>query len=257
MLRVSPDTLLTTLTQTTGSVDQKIGAAAISSPYSHGVQPGSFPQEELPDRHLTEEIRKVSPAPRPAGQKPEMPTVPSSSYSKGIKSVFYRYPMSYSPQGKEPPNVSSVSGSAENALPLTVTSVSQPQRETAKAFYQQTLSDSLLTAETLPVSVIPESGDQKTHLLSGFSLSYSHRGEDLPEDVVKVSTDSGSVDKKADIPTVSSSTYQHKTKPGIIYYQEFPDSHVPIGTRKVVSQSGAAGQKTDLSAVPSTSSSHM
>ncbi|XP_038963280.1 centrosome-associated protein ALMS1 isoform X5 [Rattus norvegicus] len=255
MLRVSPDTLLTTLTQTTGSVDQKIGAAAISSPYSHGVQPGSFPQEELPDRHLTEEIRKVSPAPRPAGQKPEMPTVPSSSYSKGIKSVFYRYPMSYSPQGKEPPNVSSVSGSAENALPLTVTSVSQPQRETAKAFYQQTLSDSLLTAETLPVSVIPESGDQKTHLLSGFSLSYSHRGEDLPEDVVKVSTDSGSVDKKADIPTVSSSTYQHKTKPGIIYYQEFPDSHVPIGTRKVVSQSGAAGQKTDLSAVPSTSSS--
>ncbi|XP_032762078.1 Alstrom syndrome protein 1 [Rattus rattus] len=255
MLRVSPDTLLTTLTQTTGSVDQKIGADVISSTYSHGVQPGSFPQEELPDRHPTEEIRKVSPAPRPAGQKPEMPTVPSSSYSKGIKSVVYRYPMSYSPQGKEPPNVSSVSGSAENALPLTVTSVSQPQRETAKAFYQQTLSDSLLTAETLPVSVIPESGDQKTHLPSGFFLSYSHRGEDLPEDVVKVSTDSGSVDKKADIPTVSSSTYQHKTKPGIIYYQELADSHVPIGTRKVVSQSGEAGQKTDLSAVPSTSSS--
>ncbi|XP_052030131.1 centrosome-associated protein ALMS1 isoform X2 [Apodemus sylvaticus] len=229
MLRVSPDTLLTTLRHSTGSVDQKIGTAVVSSVYSQKIKHGSFHQEELPDRHLTEEIQKVSPAPRPVGQKPEMLPVQSSSYSKGMKSIFYQHPLSHSHQGKEPLNVSGVSGSAEN-----------------KAFYQQTLSDSLLTEEVVPGFNIPSPGDQKTPLPSEFSLSYSHREKNLPEDM-KVSTDSGSADKKADIPTVSSSTYQHKTKPGIIYHQVLPDSHVPMGTRKVAFESGPAGQKSGVS----------
>uniref|UniRef100_A0A8C6IK50 ALMS1, centrosome and basal body associated n=1 Tax=Mus spicilegus TaxID=10103 RepID=A0A8C6IK50_MUSSI len=237
MLRVSPDTLLTMHTHA-GSADQKIGAAVVSSAYSQEIKPGSFHQEELPDRHLNEEIRKVSPALRTAGQKPEMLPVQSSSYSKGMKSIFYQHPVSHGHQGKEPLNVSAVSGSADN-----------------KAFHQQTLSDSLLTEETLPVSVIPGLGNQKTPLPSEFSLSYSHRGKNLPEDVVKVSTDSGSAHKKADILTASSRTYQHKMKPANIYHQELPDSRVPIGTRKVAFESGPAGQN-DLSPVPPTSSLH-
>ncbi|XP_029390665.1 Alstrom syndrome protein 1 isoform X3 [Mus pahari] len=229
MLRVSPDTLVTTHTHSTGSVDQKTGAAVVSSAYSQEIKPGRFHQEELPDRHLNEGVRKVSPALRTAVQKPEMLPVQSSSYSKGMKSIFYQHPVSHRHQGKEPLNVSAVSGSADN-----------------KAFYQQTLSDSLLTEETLPVSVIPGPGDQKTPLPSEFSLSYSHRGKNLPEDV-KVSTDSGSAHKKADIPTASSSTYQHKTKPGNICHQELPDSRVPIGSRKVAFESGPAGQKSGVS----------
>ncbi|GAB1291009.1 Alstrom syndrome protein 1 homolog [Apodemus speciosus] len=253
MLRVSPDTLLTTLRHSTdrislcssgcprtqcidqtglelteGSVDQKIGAAVVSSAYSQKIKPGSFHQEELLDRHCTEEIQKVSPAPRPVGQKPEMLTVQSSSYSEGMKSIFYQHPVSHSHQGKEPLNVSAVPGSTEN-----------------KAFYQQTLSDSLLTEEALPGSSIPSPGDQKTPLPSEFFFSYSHRGKNLPEDV-KVSTDCGSADKKADIPTVSSSTYQHKMKPGT-YHQASPDSHVPVGPRKVAFESGPAGQKSRVS----------
>ncbi|XP_076796130.1 centrosome-associated protein ALMS1 isoform X7 [Arvicanthis niloticus] len=238
MLRVSPDTLLTTLTRSTGSVDQKIGAAVVSSTYSQGIKPGSFHPEELPDRHLIEEIQKVSLGSRPAGQKLEMPTVQSSSYSKGMESIFYHRPMSHSHQGREPLNVSAVPRSAEN-----------------KAFYQQT-SDSLLTEETLRLSIIPGPGDQKTTLPSEFPLSYSYRGKNLPEDVVNVSTDSGSADKKADIPTVSSSTYQHKMKPGIFYHQKLPDSHLPEDIFKTSSVCKSSDELSGISALTSVSYSY-
>ncbi|XP_051010618.1 centrosome-associated protein ALMS1 [Acomys russatus] len=266
-----------------GSVDQKIGAAAIPSPYSHGAKPVSFSQEELPERRLIEESWKVTLAPRPAGQKPEMPTM--SYYSKGVNPVFYQRPLSDS-RGKEPLDVAAVSGPAETAWSLAVTFDSQLHKEAANAFLQPTLSDSHLTEETLPVSVIPGRGDQKTPLSSESSLVYSHREKNLPEDV-KVSTDSGSAGKKADIPTVSSSVYQHKKDP---YHQELPGSHVPAETQKVADPKsegfhpysemprvfyqqelpeshstekstktfipGLADQKPDLSAVPLTSSSH-
>lgn len=214
-----------------GPVDQKPGAAAGPST----------------DRHFTEETWKVLSAPRPAGQKPEMSTVHSSPNSKGIKpAIFYQYPLLESHPGKEPLDGSAVSGSAEKTWSPTVTSASQPHKEIAKAFYQQTLSGSHLTEEALPISVIPGRGDQKTPLLSELPFSYSHRAKNLPEGM-KVSTDSGSADEKADIPTVSSSSYQHKKKPTVPYHQELPDSHVPAGTQKVSFVSGPVDQKSGIS----------
>ncbi|XP_059114052.1 centrosome-associated protein ALMS1 isoform X3 [Peromyscus eremicus] len=231
-----------------GSVDQKMGAAVVSSTYSHEVNPGSFPQEELPDRHFAEETQKsVSSASRPPGQKPEMSTIYSSYHSKGMKPIFYQHPLSESHPGKEPLDVSAVFGSPEKTQSSTVTSASQPHKETAKTFYQQTLSDSHLTEEALPVSVIPSRGDQKTPLPSELPVSYSYREKNLPENVEKVSIDSGSADEKADIPTVSSSSYQHKKKTIVPYHQEWPDSHVPAGTQKVSLVSGPVDQKSGIS----------
>ncbi|MEJ1279395.1 ALMS1 centrosome and basal body associated [Cricetulus griseus] len=230
-----------------GSVDQKIGAAVVPSTYSHDVKPGSFPQEELPDRHFTGETQKVSPVLRPAGQKPEVSTVHSSSYSKGMKpGIFYQHPLSDSRPGKEPLDVLAVSGSAEKTHSPTVTFASQPHKETANAFYQQTLSDSHLTEEALPVYVIPGLRDQKTPLPSELPVSYSHRAKNLPEDVI-VSTDSGPADKTADIPTVSSSSYQHKKKPTVPYHQELPDRPVPAGTQKASLVSRSVDQKSGTS----------
>ncbi|XP_050020926.1 centrosome-associated protein ALMS1 [Alexandromys fortis] len=214
-----------------GPVDQKTGAA---------VGPST-------DRYFTEGTWKVSSAPRPAAQKPEMSTVHSSPYSKGIKpAVFYQYPLLESYPGKEPLDGSAVSGSAEKTRSPTVTSASQPHKEIAKAFYQQTLSDSHLTEEALPISVIPGRGDQKTPLLSELPFSYSHRAKNPPEGM-KVSTESGSADEKTDIPTVSSSSYQYQKKPTVPYYQELPDSHVPAGTQKVSFVSGPVDQKSGIS----------
>ncbi|XP_041491464.1 Alstrom syndrome protein 1 [Microtus oregoni] len=214
-----------------GPVDQKTGAA---------VGPST-------DRYFTEETWKVSSAPRPAAQKPEMSTVHSSPYSKGIKpAIFYQYPLLESYPDKEPLDGSAVSGSAEKIRSPTVTSASQPHKEIAKAFYQQTLSDSHLTEEALPISVIPGRGDQKTPLLSELPFSYSHRAKNLPEGM-KVSIESGSADEKTDIPTVSSSSYQHQKKPTVPYYQELPDSHVPAGTQKVSFVSGPVDQKSGIS----------
>ncbi|KAK7804682.1 hypothetical protein U0070_026293, partial [Myodes glareolus] len=209
------------------TVDQKTGAA---------VGPST-------DRYFTEETWKVSSAPRSAGQKLEMSTAHSSPYSKGIKpAIFYQYPLLESHPCKEPLNGSAVSGSAQKTQSPTATSASQPHKEIAKAFYQQTLSNSHLTEEALPISVIPGRGDQKTPLLSELPFSYSHRAKNLPEGV-KVSTDSGSTD----IPTVSSSSYQHKKKPTVPYHQELPDSHVPAGTQKVSFVSGPVDQKSGIS----------
>ncbi|XP_036036509.1 Alstrom syndrome protein 1 isoform X2 [Onychomys torridus] len=230
-----------------GSVDQKMGAAVVSSTYSHEVKPGSFPQEELPDRHITEETQKVSSVSRPAGQKPEMSTMYSSYHSKGMKPIFYQHPLSESHPGKEPLDVSAVFGSTEKTQSSTVTSASQPHKETAKTFYQQTLSDSHLTEEALPVSVIPGRGDQKTPLPSELPVSYSYREKNLPENVENVSIDSGSADEKADVPTVSSSSYQHKKKTIVPYHQELPDGHVPAGTQKVSLVSGPVDQKSGIS----------
>ncbi|KAL6035255.1 hypothetical protein STEG23_032036, partial [Scotinomys teguina] len=230
-----------------GSVDQKMGAAVVPSIYSHEVKPGSLPQEELPHSHFTEETWKVSSVPRPAGQNPEISTVYSSYYSKGMKPIFYQHPLSESHPGKEPLDVSAVSGSTEKTQSPTVTSASQPHRETAKVFYQQTLSDSHLNEEALPVSVIPGLDDQKTPLPSELPVPYSYIAKYLPENVEKVSTDSGSADEKADIPTVSSSSYQHKKKPSVPYHQQLPDSPVPEGTQKVSFVSGPVDQKTGIS----------
>ncbi|XP_052575673.1 centrosome-associated protein ALMS1 isoform X5 [Peromyscus californicus insignis] len=231
-----------------GSVDQKMGGAVVSSTYSREVKPGSFPQEELPDRHFTEETQKsVSSASRPAGQKPEMSTIYSRYHSKGMKPIFYQHPLSESHPGKEPLDVSAVFGSPEKTQSSTVTSASQPHQETAKTFYQQTLSDSHLSEEALPVPVIPGRGDQKTPLPSELPVSYSYREKNLPENVEKVSIDSGSADEKADIPTVSSSSYQHKKKTIVPYHQEWPDSHVPAGTQKVSLVSGPVDQKSGIS----------
>ncbi|XP_038174412.1 Alstrom syndrome protein 1 isoform X2 [Arvicola amphibius] len=214
-----------------GPVDQKTGAA---------VGPST-------DRHFTEETWKVLSAPRPAGQKPEMSTVHSSPYSKGIKpAIFYQYPLLESYPGKEPLDGSAISGSAEKTWSPTVTSASQPHKEIAKAFYQQTLSDSHLTEEALPISVTPGRGDQKTPLLSELPFSYSHRAKNLPEGV-KVSTESVSADEKTDIPTVSSSSYQHTKKPTVPYHQELPNSHVLAGTQKVSFVSGPVDQKSGIS----------
>uniref|UniRef100_A0A8C2LZ34 ALMS1, centrosome and basal body associated n=1 Tax=Cricetulus griseus TaxID=10029 RepID=A0A8C2LZ34_CRIGR len=247
MLRISPDTLPTALTAAfPGQADQK-NAAVVPSTYSHDVKPGSFPQEELPDRHFTGETQKVSPVLRPAGQKPEVSTVHSSSYSKGMKpGIFYQHPLSDSRPGKEPLDVLAVSGSAEKTHSPTVTFASQPHKETANAFYQQTLSDSHLTEEALPVYVIPGLRDQKTPLPSELPVSYSHRAKNLPEDVI-VSTDSGPADKTADIPTVSSSSYQHKKKPTVPYHQELPDRPVPAGTQKASLVSRSVDQKSGTS----------
>nr|XP_048272637.1 Alstrom syndrome protein 1 isoform X5 [Myodes glareolus] len=228
-----------------GPIDQKTGAAVGPSTdrYFTVDQKTGAAVGPSTDRYFTEETWKVSSAPRSAGQKLEMSTAHSSPYSKGIKpAIFYQYPLLESHPGKEPLNGSAVSGSAQKTQSPTATSASQPHKEIAKAFYQQTLSNSHLTEEALPISVIPGRGDQKTPLLSELPFSYSHRAKNLPEGV-KVSTDSGSTD----IPTVSSSSYQHKKKPTVPYHQELPDSHVPAGTQKVSFVSGPVDQKSGIS----------
>ncbi|XP_051059208.1 centrosome-associated protein ALMS1 [Phodopus roborovskii] len=247
MLRVSPDSLPAALTagawNDPASVDQKTGASLVSPTYSHNVKPGGFLQE-LPDKHFTDETRKVLSAPRPAGQKPEMSTAHSSSHSKGVRpAVFYPHPLS------EPLSVSAVSGPAEKTRSPTVTSASQPHKETAKAFFQQTLSDTHLTEEAVPVSVIPGRGDQKTSVPSELPVSYSLRAKNLPEDAFKAS----SVSKPSGISAITSASYLYKDRPNISYQQKFPDSHLTEGAQ-VSGTTGSVDQKIGTAvSMPSTS----
>uniref|UniRef100_G3T5M1 ALMS1 centrosome and basal body associated protein n=1 Tax=Loxodonta africana TaxID=9785 RepID=G3T5M1_LOXAF len=74
-----------------GPDDQKTTFLTVfSSSYSQRIKPSIFSQQELPDRHKTEDdIPKVSTIPGPGDQKTVLPTVPPSSVSHREKpSIF-------------------------------------------------------------------------------------------------------------------------------------------------------------------------
>ncbi|CAO2605632.1 Centrosome-associated protein ALMS1 [Lemmus lemmus] len=227
MLRVSLDTQPTALTRSTGPTDQKFDSPA-SLPTSYTYEGPNVFYQQIPMSHLSEETMRGSVLPGPDTQNVgiTVPSFPSLSHEEKSHTFYYQV-LSESYLSHQPWKVSVAPGSVVGAAVVPST-------------------DRHFTEETWKVSSAPRPAGQKLEMSTKTPFSYSHRAKNLPEDV-KVSTDSGSADEKTDIPTVSSSSYQHKKKPTVPYHQELPDSRVPAGTQKVSFVSGPVDQKSRIS----------
>ncbi|XP_029415042.1 Alstrom syndrome protein 1 homolog isoform X3 [Nannospalax galili] len=130
----------------------------------------------------------------------------------------------------------------------------------AYAINQKALTGSHLTEESLKVSDIPESADQKTGILAVPSTSYSYRenpsilsGGHLTGQSLTVSAIT-TTDLKTGAIALPSSSYSQNEKPGIFYQQELTDSYPTEEVLKVVS--GPVDQKTGITITSSISHSH-
>ncbi|XP_075857003.1 centrosome-associated protein ALMS1 isoform X2 [Microcebus murinus] len=160
-----------------GPDDQKTPLLTVfRSPYSQRVKPAILLQQQLPDGDQSESILKISTVPEPTDVKP----VPL-------------------PAGKP--------------VPLSSSSF---QREKPTIFYPQELPDTHLTEDTLKLSTVPGSADQKTVL-----------------------------------PVVSPSSFSLREKSNIFYQKDLPDRHVTEDALKFSGGPGQADQITGLQTVPS------
>ncbi|XP_076689583.1 centrosome-associated protein ALMS1 [Callospermophilus lateralis] len=254
-----------------GPAGQKTGippfetAAVRSTSYSHGVKPGTFYRQELPDGHVTEETVKVSAIPGLADQKTMTTKVYSSSYFQREKpGVIYQQALSDSYPTKEPLKISAIPGSTDQMTGIPIlTSTSYSQRETSNIFYRQMLSNNQLNEEAQKVSFVPGLDDHKTGIPIGPSTFYLHREKPiifyqqtlpdshLPEEALKVSTTPGT-DQKTGIPTVIPPSYSQRDKlekPIISYQQELTD--IPEDTLEVLGDPEPADYKTGIHTITS------
>ncbi|XP_040849149.1 Alstrom syndrome protein 1 [Ochotona curzoniae] len=199
-----------------GPADQKARTSTVSSAsQSLGEKSIIFYQQSLPDSRLTEEVLKGLVVLGSIEQKTDVPTVPSSSHSPGEKAIIFRHPLP-----KENLNILAIPTDQKTGTPIA-----SPDHyslgEKPVIFYQQTLSDSQLTDESLKVSDVsgPVGQNTGTPKVASFysqrekpTISYQ---QDLPV--------SYPTEKSLKVSGVPGPTDPTSGKPSVSYQQELPD----------------------------------
>ncbi|XP_073067566.1 centrosome-associated protein ALMS1 isoform X10 [Manis javanica] len=144
--------------------------------YSQRQKPSIFFQQQLPERHQSEDTLKISTVPEPAGLNSGIPIPLSSSYSHREKSnVLYTKELPDKHLTEDAVKVSAIPGPAAQKIVLPVAPpISFSHREKPNTFYQQDLSDRHLTEDSLMFPSGVGQDDQITRLSTVPSGTYSH-----------------------------------------------------------------------------------
>nr|XP_020141925.1 Alstrom syndrome protein 1 [Microcebus murinus] len=240
--------------------DQKTRTPTVpSSSYSHRGKPNIFYRQGLPDSHLTEEALKVLGVPGPADQKTGIPTITSTSHShRGKPVIFYQQGLTGSPIPEEALKVSAVSGPADQKTRIApVPSTPYSHRERPGTFYQQELLDIKQTEEAPKICLgVEGTGAVRVFWSAGQNCKKLSIDSHLPKEDQKVLAAPGPADHKTGIPpTVISTSYSDREKPGIFYQQALAGSHIPEEALRVSFVPGPVDQTTGIATVTSTSKS--
>ncbi|XP_022360043.1 LOW QUALITY PROTEIN: Alstrom syndrome protein 1 [Enhydra lutris kenyoni] len=144
--------------------------------YSQRVKPSIFFQQELPDRHCSEDILKISPISEPTDANSGIPIPLSSSYSHREKSNnFYPQELPDKHLAEDALKVSTIPVLADQkSLSPTVPSSSFSHRQKPNIFYQQNFPDRHVMQDALMFSGGVGQVDQITGLSTVTSGTYSH-----------------------------------------------------------------------------------
>ncbi|XP_023408547.2 centrosome-associated protein ALMS1 isoform X4 [Loxodonta africana] len=138
-----------------GPDDQKTTFLTVfSSSYSQRIKPSIFSQQELPDRHKTEDNLKVSTVPKPPDGNTGIPIPLTSSYTQTeISDFFYPSELSDRRLTDDIPKVSTIPGPGDQKTVLpTVPPSSVSHREKPSIFSEKGLPDRHVTEDILKVS---------------------------------------------------------------------------------------------------------
>ncbi|XP_059972990.1 centrosome-associated protein ALMS1 isoform X3 [Mesoplodon densirostris] len=144
--------------------------------YSQRVKPSIFFQQQLPDRHQSGDILKISPVPEPTDVNSWIQIPLSSSYSHREKSnIFYPEELPDKHLTEDSLKVSTVPGPADQKTVLpAVPPSSFSHREKAILFYQQDSPERHLTENNLKFSSNLGQAGQITGLSTVPPSTYSH-----------------------------------------------------------------------------------
>ncbi|XP_028352589.1 centrosome-associated protein ALMS1 isoform X2 [Physeter macrocephalus] len=144
--------------------------------YSQRVKPSIFFQQQLPDRHQSGDILKISPVPEPTDVNSWIQIPPSSSCSHREKSnIFYPEELPDKHLTEDSLKVSTVPGPADQKTVLpAVPPSSFSRREKPVLFYQQDLPERHLTENNLKFSSSLGQAGQITGLSTVPCSTYSH-----------------------------------------------------------------------------------
>ncbi|XP_045835226.1 Alstrom syndrome protein 1 isoform X2 [Meles meles] len=144
--------------------------------YSQRVKPSIFFQQELPDRHCSEDILKISPVSEPTDVNSGIPIPLSSSYSHREKSnIFYPQELPDKHLAEDALKVSTIPVPADQkSLLPTVPSSSFSHRQKPNIFCQQNFPDRHVTQDALMFSRGVGQVDQITGLSTVTPGTYSH-----------------------------------------------------------------------------------
>ncbi|XP_007453486.1 PREDICTED: Alstrom syndrome protein 1 [Lipotes vexillifer] len=144
--------------------------------YSQRVKPSIFFQQQLPDRHQSGDILKISPVPEPTDVNSRIQIPLSSSYSHREKSnIFYPEELPDKHLTEDSLKVSTVPGPADQKTVLpAVPPSSFSHREKPVLFYQQDLPERHLTENNLKFSSSLGQAGQITGLSTVPPSTYSH-----------------------------------------------------------------------------------
>ncbi|XP_032729525.1 Alstrom syndrome protein 1 isoform X7 [Lontra canadensis] len=144
--------------------------------YSQRVKPSIFFQQELPDRHCSEDILKISPISEPTDVNSGISIPLSSSYSHREKSnIFYPQELPDKHLAENALKVSTIPVLADQkSLSPTVPSSSFSHRQKPNIFYQQNFPDRHVTQDALMFSGGVGQVDQITGLSTVTPGTYSH-----------------------------------------------------------------------------------
>ncbi|XP_027476777.1 Alstrom syndrome protein 1 isoform X3 [Zalophus californianus] len=156
--------------------------------YSQRVKPF---QQELPDRHHSEDILKISPVSEPTDVNSGIPIPLSSSYSHREKSnIFYPQELPDKHLAEDALKVSTIPVPADQkSLLPTVPPNSFSHREKPNIFYQQNFPDRRITQDALMFSRGVGQVDQITGLSTVTPGTYSHEKQKLVSDHVQMLID--------------------------------------------------------------------
>nr|XP_025724180.1 Alstrom syndrome protein 1 [Callorhinus ursinus] len=156
--------------------------------YSQRVKPF---QQELPDRHHSEDILKISPVSEPTDVNSGIPIPLSSSYSHREKSnIFYPQELPDKHLAEDALKVSTIPVPADQkSLLPTVPPNSFSYREKPNIFYQQNFPDRRITQDALMFSRGVGQVDQITGLSTVTPGTYSHEKQKLVSDHVQMLID--------------------------------------------------------------------
>ncbi|XP_060239627.1 centrosome-associated protein ALMS1 isoform X4 [Meriones unguiculatus] len=278
MLRVSPDTLPTTLTRSTGDISK--GSKATHSKLKSDITDTrgdsdigthlSLPLEDftrfaqvVPEGSLSEEALKGSVHLGLATQSTGVSPVSSSSYSQRENpSLSYQEGLPDGYEFGQELTVSAFPGQADQKNGFSVvTPTLYSQREKPGIFYQQARTGGYLPEETPEAPAAPRLGDQKSsfptvtssYLQSdkpGVFYEQALTSSHLPEDIIISSAAPRLGDQKSSFPTVTSS-YLQSVKPGVSYEQALTRGHLPEETVKSPAAPRLGDQKSSFPTVTS------
>ncbi|XP_004398753.1 PREDICTED: Alstrom syndrome protein 1 [Odobenus rosmarus divergens] len=156
--------------------------------YSQRVKPF---QQELPDRHHSEDILKISPVSEPTDVNSGIPIPLSSSYSHREKSnIFYPQELPDKHLAEDALKVSTIPVPADQkSLLPTVPPNSFSHREKPNIFYQKNFPDRHITQDALMFSRGVGQVDQITGLSTVTPGTYSHEKQKLVSDRVQMLID--------------------------------------------------------------------